>query len=50
MEPPSRTSPYLDILLYTSSVQDIYLSPRFLLHRQSYALYQGFSLVAINQL
>ena len=36
--------------LYTSSVQDLYLPPRFLLQRQSYAYCQGLDLEAINQL
>ena len=36
--------------LYTSSVQDLYLPPRFLLQRQSYAFCQGLCLEAINQL
>ena len=30
--------------LYTSSVQDLHLPPRFLLQRQSYAFYQGNTL------
>ena len=30
--------------LYTSSVQDLYLPPRFLLQRQSHAFYQGNTL------
>ena len=36
--------------LYTSSVQDLYLPPRLLLQRQSYAFCQGLDLEAINQL
>ena len=36
--------------LYTSSVQDLYLPPRFLLQRQSYAYYQGLCLEVVNQL
>ena len=36
--------------LYTSSVQDLYLPPRFLLQRQSYAFCQGWCLEAINKI
>ena len=36
--------------LYPSSVQDLYLPPRFLLQGQSYAFCQGCSLEAINQI